>query len=100
VTTIAVIDSDIEGYTLIEQTEDDGTVSRSWAREVIPIQARLNPDAPPATEARTGFPTPQTYTGGMPSAETWQLMGAGTEEQRLAFREQMIAAGHDVTREV
>jgi hypothetical protein len=36
----------------------------------------------------------------MPSAETWQLMGAGTEEQRLAFREQMIAAGHDVTREV
>lgn len=98
-TTIAVIDSDIEGYTLIEQTEDDGTVSHSWAREVIPIQARLNPDAPPASEARTGYPEAQ-YEWGMPSAETWALMGAGTEEQRLAFRDAMIAAGHDVTKEV
>lgn len=98
-TTIAVIDSDVEGYTLIEQTEDDGTVSRSWARDAIPIEARLNPDAPPATEMRTGHPE-QTYTWGMPSAKTWELMGAGTEEQRLAFRDAMIAAGRDVSEEV
>ena len=98
-TTIAVIDSDIEGYTLVEQVEDDGTVSHSWAREIIPIQARLNPDAPPATEARTGYPEAQ-YTWGMPSAETWQLMEAGTEERRLVFRDAMKAAGRNVDDEV
>jgi hypothetical protein len=36
----------------------------------------------------------------MPSAETWQLMGAGTEEQRLAFRDAMAAQGRDVSVEV
>jgi hypothetical protein len=101
-TAVAVIDSDIPGYTLIEQTEDDGTVSRSWAREAIPVQARLNPDAPPASEARTGYPA-QHYEWAMPDAEVWVAMTGDTDDpeaRRQAFREAMRAAGHDVTREV
>jgi hypothetical protein len=98
VTTLVVIDSDLEGYTLIEQTDDNGTVSHSWAREAIPIQARLNPDAPAASEGRTGHPA-QLYTWGMPSAKTWALMGLD-EADRQTFRDAMIAQGRDVSEEV
>jgi len=102
--TVVVIDSDIPGTTLIEQTEDDGiTVSRSWWHEEIPVAARLNPDAPPATDMRSGA-SGETIEWAMPSAETWRLMdgdGDGkAEERRQAFRDAMIAAGRDVSREV
>lgn len=98
-TTISVIDSDEPGQTLIEQVEDSGIVARSWAPDTIPVEARLNPDAPPASDMRSGR-SGATYTWKMPSAETWQAMGAGTEEQRLAFRDAMIAQGRDVSVEV
>jgi len=101
--TIRVVDSDIEGLTLIEQVEADGvTVSTSYWHDVIPIEARLNPDAPPATEARTGYPEAQ-YEWAMPDAELWAFMARDTghtEDDRLAFREVMRAKGRDVTREV
>ena len=101
--TIRVVDSDLEGLVLIEQLEADGiTLSRSYWHEVIPVPARLNPDAPPATEARTGYPA-QTYEWAMPSAELWAFMArdtGATEADRLAFREVMRAAGRDVEREV
>jgi hypothetical protein len=101
--TIRVVDSDTAGLTLIEQTEDDGiTVSRSWWHDVIPIEARLNPDAPPATEARTGYPE-QTFEWAMPDAELWAFMARDTgasEADRLAFREVMRAKGRDVEREI
>jgi hypothetical protein len=102
-TTVAVVDSDVHGTTLIEQTEDDGTVSRSWAHEAIPVQVRLNPDAPPATEERTGEPE-QHYTWVMPDAECFALMDGNAdgraEERRQALREARRAAGHDVSIEL
>jgi hypothetical protein len=103
VTDIAVVDSDVPGTTLIEQVELDGTVSQSWWHDAIPVEARLNPDAPPATEARTGYPA-QTFTWAMPDAELWAFMDGDrdgrAEERRQALREAMRAAGHDVAREV
>ena len=98
-TTIAVVDTDTPGTTLIEQTEPDGRVSRSWASDTIPVEARLNPDAPPAQDMRAGHEG-ELHTWRMPSAATWARMGAGTEEQRRAFRRAMIAAGRDVSREI
>ena len=102
-TAVAVVDSDVPGTTLIEQTEADGTISRSWAHEAIPVQARLNPDAPPATEERTGEPV-QHYEWRMPDAECWAFMDGNAdgraEERRQAFREAMRAAGRDVSREI
>ena len=74
-------------------------MTHSWAPDTIPVEARLNPDAPPASDMRSGR-SGETYTWKMPSAETWQLMRAGTEEDRLAFRDAMAAAGHDVSVEV
>jgi hypothetical protein len=102
-TTVAVVDSDVPGTTLIEQTEDDGTVSRSWAHDAIPVQARLNPDAPPASEERTGEPS-QHYTWVMPDAECFAFLDGNTdgraEERRQAFRRAMIEAGRDVGTEI
>jgi hypothetical protein len=103
-TTIRVIDSDVPGTTLIEQTEPDGiTVSSSYWHDVIPIEARLNPDAPPATEARTGYPEAQ-YEWAMPDATLWAFMDGNrdgrAEERRQALRAVMKAAGRDVDHEV
>ena len=56
-TTIVVIDSDEPGQTLVEQTEDSGLIARSWAPDHIPVEARLNPDAPPALDMRADSPT-------------------------------------------
>ena len=98
---IEIVDSDEPGMILIEQTESSGVIARSWASDAIPVAARLNPDAPPALDARTGSPTHgQTIAWRMPSAATWRAMGAGSEEQRQAFRRAMIAAGRDCSREI
>ena len=99
-TTIAVVDSDEPGQTLVEQTEDSGLIARSWAPDEIPVEARLNPDAPPALDMRSGSPTNgQELAWIMPSSATWARMG-GTEEQRLAFRAAMLEQGRDVEREI
>jgi hypothetical protein len=102
-TTVRVIDSPVPGTTLIEQTEPDGTVSHSLWHDAIPVEARLNPDAPPATEARTGYPA-QVYEWAMPNAQLWAFMDGDrdglAEQRRRAYRAAMKAAGHDVTREI
>ena len=97
-TEVIVVDTDVPGQTLIEQYEDGVLVARSWAQADVPVEARLNPDAPPATDMREGA-NGETISWAMPSAETWRLM-TGTDEGRDAFRDAMIAAGRDVSREV
>jgi hypothetical protein len=70
---------------------------------VIPVEARLNPDAPPANEGRSGMPK-QEYTWAMPNARLWAFMDGDrdglAEHRRRELRLAMKAAGHDITREV
>ena len=98
-TTISVIETDTPGQTLIHQLDDNGVESHSWAPDVIPVEARLNPDAPPASDMREGHEG-VTYSWAMPDAEAWRVMTGGSEADRLAFRAAMKARGFDVEREV
>jgi len=90
-TIIHVIDSDEPGTTLIEQVEGSGVVSRSWAPVAIPVEVRLNPDAPPALDMRSGANGEEIHWR-MPTLPEWVLMN-GSEDGYTVFRDAMVAAG-------
>jgi hypothetical protein len=90
------------GMTVIQQLDGD-VVTHSWASDEIPVEARLNPDAPPAQDTRDGYGG-AVYSWRMPDAACWARMDGDAdgraEERRQAFRQAMVEAGRDVSTEV
>lgn len=104
-TTYRVIDNDDDrfpGHVLIEQTEDNGTVVRSWAPDEHPIEARLNPHYPVAEDHRKGAPKGQQIRWALPSAEVHAMHDThpDAEQRRQALKAEAQKLGLDVSHEV